>query len=731
MTRTANRWPLAALVVIALLAAAVPALADPPSRVARLNYLKGSVSFRPATLDQWGPAALNEPLTTGDHLWTDAESWAELHVGSTAIRLAPETAFAILNLDDGAVQLRLSEGAIDVRVRNLDESEGFEIDTPSAAILLAEAGVYRVDVLPGGTDTRVSVRDGSVEVLSDNTSFRLHEGQAAAISGTDYVSHEVFRAGPPDDWERWCRLRDQREDESLSLRYVSSEMTGYEDLDDHGTWLSVPEYGWAWQPTSVAVGWAPYRHGRWRWVEPWGWTWIDNAAWGFAPFHYGRWTHLRGAWLWIPGAYVTRPVYAPALVAFIGGDRWGLSFGYHDALAWFPLAPRELWMPHYRASQTYIRNLNVTNVRVTNINIDKYRVSSGTYVNRAIRGAVTAVPRDAFLGGRAVPRHAIAVNGRAAMNGEVVGMSAPVAPRADSLVTRAAGVRRPSAAALGRSVVARTEPPAAPVPFQARERALQAEAGRPLDEAVVENLRRRTAGTPGSPVRLAAAGVRRGQPSPANATPDDDDALAGRAAPAYGGVGTATPRNGQWARPDTTEPAQPGRSTSGADTSRSGAGVNDRPMWARPTDGGAATTPTVRESWGSGQAQPRSGERVAPETRPMDPRPSAPAGARERWSGDRNQPNGGQGRSSEAGSRPPSSGGTESRPSAPAGARERSGGERSQPGAAAAPRSGDRPSSGAGVRGGGRESAPPPAQPPPAGRPPGGARERPKIGGDR
>ena len=373
-----SRHRVVALVVAAGVLLGAQAFADPPDRVARLNYLKGSVSFRPASLDDWAPATLNYPLTAGDHLWTEESSWAEMHVGSTAIRLAPSTAFAFLNLDDRTTQIRLSEGAADVRVRNLDGSEQFEIDTPSAAIVLTRPGIYRVDVLPdGGGSTRVTVRYGMASVTADGPDFVVRDGETAAIYGTDEVSHEIFRAAAPDNWENWCRARDEREDRSASVRYVSYEMTGYEDLDDNGTWTNVPEYGWGWQPR-VAYGWAPYHYGHWRWVTPWGWTWVDDAAWGFAPFHYGRWACMRGSWYWFPGSYVVRPVYAPALVAFIGGDNWGLSIGFgHSHVGWFPLAPGEMWMPHYHASHSYVHRLNVTNVRAANINVNNYDPSRG------------------------------------------------------------------------------------------------------------------------------------------------------------------------------------------------------------------------------------------------------------------------------------------------------------------------------------------------------------------
>ena len=95
-------------------------------------------------------------------------------------------------------------------------------------------------------------------------------------------------------------------------------MTGAEDLDRYGHWESHPEYGPIWTPPPWCPGWAPYRYGHWAWIGPWGWTWVDDAPWGFAPFHYGRWVMVGGRWCWAPGRYVARPVYAPALVAWIG-----------------------------------------------------------------------------------------------------------------------------------------------------------------------------------------------------------------------------------------------------------------------------------------------------------------------------------------------------------------------------------------------------------------------------
>ena len=98
---------------------------------------------------------------------------------------------------------------------------------------------------------------------------------------------------------------------------------------------------------------------RWVWVRPWGWTWVDEAPWGFAPFHYGRWVHWGGRWGWWPGAYVARPVFAPALVAWVGSSNWGVSVNVGGpAIGWVPLAPREVYVPWYRTTPRYVDRVN-------------------------------------------------------------------------------------------------------------------------------------------------------------------------------------------------------------------------------------------------------------------------------------------------------------------------------------------------------------------------------------
>lgn len=460
---------------------------DPPSRVARLNYMSGTVSFRPGSVDEWTAATINYPLYNGDHLWADRDARTELHVGSTALRMGPETALAILNLDDRIVQISLTGGTLHVRLRALGEGESFEVDTPNAAVTLLRSGEYRFFVDGDRNLTTVTVRGGDAEVTGGGRAFTLHARDSARLAGADdNFSSQLDPAPLADDFEFWCQERDRREEQSQSVRHVSRETIGYEDLDANGAWSEVPDYGWVWAPR-VNAGWAPYRDGRWAWVEPWGWTWVDDAPWGFAPFHYGRWANVSGAWFWVPGAMVARPVYAPALVAFVGGPRAGMAIaiGGGSGVAWFPLGPHEVYRPAYRSSEFYVRQVNVTHVNVTNINVTNVR-----YVNQNT-GSVTMVSREVFVGARPVRMAHVAVGADVIAQGRVFGSTANIAPEHSSVMGRPQGtVAGPPSRFEGHAVVVRNAPPPPPVSFAARRDALQANPGRTLDPGAAEALRR-------------------------------------------------------------------------------------------------------------------------------------------------------------------------------------------------------------------------------------------------
>jgi hypothetical protein len=448
---------------------------DPPTRVARLNYLQGSVSFQPAGEQDWLEADINRPLTTGDNLWADKDSRGEVHIGATSIRLSSETGISFLNLDDRTVQLQLAQGTIEVHVRRLEPGNAFEIDTPNLAFTLAASGEYRIETNPDGNSTAITVREGAGQVTGAGESYDLTAGQQYVFNGTDQLAFNAQAAPEFDNFEDWCQAQDQRENSTASARYVSRDVDGYYDLDGNGDWQTDPDYGAIWVPSGIAAGWAPYRYGHWVWIGPWGWTWVEDEPWGFAPFHYGRWAYVRGGWGWVPGPMVVRPVYAPALVGFVGGGGGlGVAVGFgggFSGVAWFPLGPRDVYIPGYHASPRYVQNINITNTRVVNVtqvttvynnyvanrNVGADRVDY-TYAHNAV--AVTAVSRETFVGARPVATAFVRVTPEQLQSAHVVEQTSLAPTRSSFVAATAKPARaRPAVAFSERPVVARLNPP--------------------------------------------------------------------------------------------------------------------------------------------------------------------------------------------------------------------------------------------------------------------------------
>ncbi len=442
--------------------------ADPPDRAARLSYIQGDVSMQPAGEEDWAPALLNRPLTTGDKLWTERDARAEIQVGQAAVRLGPNTGFSFLNVDDDTIQMRMTAGVINVRVRALDENDHIEIDTPNVALSLVRPGNYRVEFDDPDNVTVVRISEGEAEATGPSQNFVVHNQEVATVRGIEGQGVQFSTLGAPDEFDSWSLERDrgyERVASSPTAEYVSPDVTGYEDLNDNGTWSSEAEYGYVWTPSRVAAGWAPYQYGRWVWVSPWGWTWIDDAPWGYAPFHYGRWAYARNRWCWVPGPRHGRAVYAPAVVGWVGGP--GFNIGVTSGpgrVGWFPLGPREVYVPPRRYSHRYVERVNVSNAIVNRVylrNVYENRGKNFRYRNRDVPGAVTAVDRNVFTSAGRVSDHRVRGDDREFSRAVATAVAPQIAPSRESRLGGAAraNVRVPPRNVVDRQVVVKRNPP--------------------------------------------------------------------------------------------------------------------------------------------------------------------------------------------------------------------------------------------------------------------------------
>ena len=381
----------------------------PPSRVGRVGAVQGAVSLRPAG-GEWAPAALNDPVIAGMALRTASAARATLGFGTLQVTLSSGSDLEVLRLDEAAGQIGVNQGRIGIHVARLNPGETIEIDLPRGGLWLAAPGDYDITAGSDQQQTRVAVFAGQAHFAGGGADRVVGAGTALALNGNGPGT--VGNAAADDFVSGW-RAAANSAAEPAALAHVSPDMTGWQALDAAGSWQDAGDLGAAWVPNSVPDDWAPYRYGHWRWVASWGWTWIDDMPWGFAPSHYGRWARIAGPdgggerWAWVPGAVAAQPVYMPAVVNFLGSAGIGLSAPdpIGAVVAWFPLAPGEVYWPGYTTDLDLIRRTNAGAVS------DVAKIGPGVgceppgelltapYRNRRF---ASAVPRAMFAGGRAV-----------------------------------------------------------------------------------------------------------------------------------------------------------------------------------------------------------------------------------------------------------------------------------------------------------------------------------------
>lgn len=370
----------------------------------RLSLLEGEVSFwRPGTED-WRAARANTPLAVGDALSVGPDGRLEIEIGGGAfVRAAAGSELQVDAYEPGFLRLKVVAGRLSLDLRSLPESLVLEVGTPNAALSIATPGYYRLEVDDGAT--RCTVRSGG----------QLQVTSAAGGSQTVGNGLQIYVAGGPiqvtspeagfDAWDEWNRARTDERLGSESRRYIGDQVSGAADLDRYGRWRVVPTYGRVWVP-DVGLSWVPYSNGDWLYDPYYGWSWLDASPWGWAPFHYGRWVWAHSYWAWAPGV-LTRPVYAPALVAFFGGSGFSVGIGIGvPAISWVALGWGEPCVPWWGPvgfagspwwggwggprviNKTYIDNRTYVNIDTVNV-----------YEHARNRRGVVGVARDRFGNG--------------------------------------------------------------------------------------------------------------------------------------------------------------------------------------------------------------------------------------------------------------------------------------------------------------------------------------------
>ena len=447
---------------------------DPPARVARLGYMEGSVSFQPAGEDDWVGAVPNRPMTTGDKLWADQDSRAEVQLGSAVIRLAPNTGFSSsistttpyrFNLLRAPSASPCAGSTTAMISRSIPRTWHLPSDSPATiASMPAKMAAYTI----------ITIREGEGQATGNGQTYTLHGGQAGTFSGTDSLNADVEQIGEPDQFDSWSETRDHRYDYSRSSHYLHPMSSATMISTTTATGATIRITAMSGSPTAsmpagrpimrvIGIGFLP-GDGPGSMTIP-GATLPSTTAAGSALAVAGDGWRVQS---------MLRPVYAPALVVFIGGG----PGGFGGNVGWFPLGPREVYVPSYHVSEAYVNRVNisnttvnvtqVTNVYNTTIVNNTTTITNITYANRNVQGAVMVVPQHAFTSAQPVAKARVQVSAQQIASAPLSGRVA-VAPTRESVLgakgSTAGHVAAPPAAVANRQVIARKTPPPPPVPL--------------------------------------------------------------------------------------------------------------------------------------------------------------------------------------------------------------------------------------------------------------------------
>lgn len=374
------------IVICLLIAIAIPtwslAAAIGPARV---RLVDGETLFMSPDSDEWLPATVNTPLDEGDAIWCPDGSRTEIQLpDGSIVRLDGGSQLDMIANEDGFTHLHLANGHLYLRTIQTMKENALQIDADDTTVLPSSRTRLRIDMLPDGQED-VAVTKGSAYVEGNGNRTKVRAGEHIVLEDGH---NEIYPLNPADSWEVWNVDRDRQQSRSASGdSHLPEELRGYSaELDAHGSWVSVPEYGTVWRPAGVVSDdWAPYREGRWIWRGD-DYVWLSSEVWGWVPYHFGRWAVVSGfGWCWVPPA--RGDVYwGPG---YVGWYRTGSHVG------WTPLAPGEIFYGR--------RHYGRHSINVTSVNIN---TSTVIYRNRNVRGGLTVLQHDDFLRGRPSARQA-------------------------------------------------------------------------------------------------------------------------------------------------------------------------------------------------------------------------------------------------------------------------------------------------------------------------------------
>ena len=209
---------LCAAPLAALLSLSIPAFAEPPSRVGRLSFIQGDVSFFMDRDEGWRRAQLNFPVSSENSLWTENGGRAEVRIGASALRIDDRSILDFVRVEDNQTLAFLQRGILNLRLRTDDDERSerrndgdtFRIETREGQFVFSRNGRYRIDASPEAGESRVSVYAGRARFEggdgSDNR-VNVEAGKSLVVRGSGGASDFHFESVNESPFDRWAEDR--------------------------------------------------------------------------------------------------------------------------------------------------------------------------------------------------------------------------------------------------------------------------------------------------------------------------------------------------------------------------------------------------------------------------------------------------------------------------------------------------------------------------------------------
>jgi uncharacterized protein DUF6600/FecR-like protein len=406
--------------IFALLAlSAATAWAQSQVRIVRLSYVEGDVQLDRNTGEGFTKAFLNLPIVQGARVSTGADGFAEAELeDGSAIRLAPNSIleFSQLERDNTGTQttVDLTQGEAYFQW-NQNHHDAFRVRVGDQLFTPKKKSHFRITL--NGSESALAVFNGELDMFRSNgEKVEVKKNETLSLTQEDPDRYYLDRTIATDALDQWDHER-----QSDLEREIAAQQNAYANLNQYGSYITVPDYGQIWRPTGFAYGWSPFQDGSWVYYPTCGYVWVSSYPWGWAPYRYGSWVFVNNVgWGWRPGPWRGGWNTAPVFIHPPGGYHPPVPPRHHDGVILVGRPPSDFDFGH--------RDHHPIVVGATNVSATPSTNTSGMMANqprpvRPIRANDPLLREDSDRAGR--------LNGAAAANPT----SSAAAPPASQVVS--------------------------------------------------------------------------------------------------------------------------------------------------------------------------------------------------------------------------------------------------------------------------------------------------------